>query len=197
MSEGISLIAGLGNPGEKYANTRHNAGFRFLDAVLKTYDGQLRNESRFGGEVAKLHIAGKEVWLLAPTEFMNLSGNAISKFTRFYKIEPENILVVHDEIDILPGAVRLKVGGGAGGHNGLRDIIPKLGSKDFVRLRIGVGHPGSASQVSNYVLKNAPSSEAVLTDAASDRAVRQIEDIVRGSYQKVMNELHTDESDKD
>ena len=192
MSQGISLIVGLGNPGEKYANTRHNAGFRFLDTVLNQFDGQMRNEGRFGAEVARLYIGSSEVWLLAPTEFMNLSGNAVGKFARFYKIMPENVLVVHDEIDLPPGIVRLKSGGGHGGHNGLRDVIPKLGSKDFWRLRIGVGHPGEASQVAGFVLKNAPASEAALTESASDDAARLIEDIVNGDYQKVMNTLHTD-----
>jgi len=191
LSEGISLIVGLGNPGESYANTRHNAGFRFISAVLKNYTGQLRHENKFGGDIAKVLIAGREVWLLVPMEYMNLSGTAVSKVANFYKIEPKNILVAHDELDIPPGAVRLKIGGGHGGHNGLRDIVPKLGSSDFVRLRIGIGHPGSASKVSSYVLNKAPSAEATLTDTAIDNAVRQLEDIVCGNYQKVMNELHT------
>lgn len=191
MSEGIQLIAGLGNPGPQYSATRHNAGFRFMDALLRHCGSQLRAESRFDGEVGKAHIANHDVWLIRPTTFMNLSGDGVGKLARFYKVEPENILVVHDELDLPPGAVRLKIGGGHGGHNGLRDIVPKLGSKDFIRLRVGIGHPGSASQVTSYVLKKAPPAEQRLVEDAIDAAIAEIDDIVCGDYQPVMNRLHT------
>lgn len=192
MSEGISLIVGLGNPGSGYSETRHNAGFHFLDALLQKTADQLKPESRFGGSVAKVNLAGHPVWCLAPNEFMNHSGRAMSKFANFYKIESRSILVVHDELDLPPGSVRLKEGGGHGGHNGLRDIVDQMGTKDFMRLRIGIGHPGQASKVSGYVLKKAPEGERELTNLAINRGLDEIENIVQGRFQEVMNTLHTD-----
>ncbi len=190
MTHGIVLIAGLGNPGPEYAETRHNAGFRFLDALLAR--GQtLKTEGRFSSRVARVAIGGQEVWLLAPDTFMNHSGEAVARFARFYKIPAAAILVAHDELDLPPGAVRLKVGGGNGGHNGLKDITEKLGSGEYARLRIGIGHPGQASQVTAYVLKRAPVAEQELIDEAIARARMHIEDIVHGQFQKVMNALHT------
>ncbi|MEK6550283.1 MAG: aminoacyl-tRNA hydrolase [Pseudomonadota bacterium] len=191
MTHGITLIAGLGNPGPDYAETRHNAGFRFLDALLSGTGERLRHEAKFGGDLARVTIAGQLVWLLAPTEFMNHSGRALSRFAQFYKIAPAQMLVVHDELDLPPGAVRLKMGGGAGGHNGLTDIIEQLASPDFARLRIGIGHPGSAAQVVSYVLKKAPRSEQDLIDEAIARAVQLVGEIVQGQFEKVMNSLHT------
>lgn len=191
MSLGISLIVGLGNPGNSYSETRHNAGFHFLDSLLDRTGGQFKPESRFGGSVAKISIAGHPVWCLAPTEFMNHSGRALGKFANFYKIEPESILVVHDELDLPPGSIRLKEGGGHGGHNGLRDIIEQTGQKNFKRLRIGIGHPGHASKVSAYVLKKAPEAERELTDLAIQRGLEEIENIVKGHLQEAMNTLHT------
>jgi peptidyl-tRNA hydrolase, PTH1 family len=191
MSQGISLIAGLGNPGPEYAETRHNAGFRFLDALLSGSGTQLRHESRFGGDVGRFTVGGKELWLLAPMTFMNRSGDVVAKFANYYKIPVNEILVVHDELDLLPGTLRLKVGGGNGGHNGLSDITEKLASPDYVRLRIGIGHPGSAPLVSAYVLRKAPTSEQTLIDEAIERARQQLPEIVQGEYQKVMNALHT------
>src|SRR5688572_4549412 len=142
--QGISLIVGLGNPGPEYAETRHNAGFRFLDVLLSGSNVALRRESRFSGDAARFSVDGNELWLLAPQTFMNHSGDSVAKFANYYKIPAAEILVVYDEIDLPPGAVRLKVGGGSAGHNGLTDVIEKLGSPDCARLRIGVGHPGSA-----------------------------------------------------
>lgn len=191
MPEGIALIAGLGNPGSKYAETRHNAGFRFIDALLSRVGGALSPEKRFEGEVGKVHIAGREIWLIKPDTYMNHSGDAVGKLARFYKIPTEAILAVHDELDIPPGAVRLKVGGGHGGHNGLRDMVSKCGGSDFVRLRIGIGHPGQASQVADYVLRKAPAAEQSLTDHAIQVALDEVEAIVQGDYQAVMNRLHT------
>ncbi len=186
----IALIAGLGNPGPEYAETRHNAGFRFLDALLAGTGQSLRNESRFAGRVARRTIGGSEVWLLAPDTFMNHSGESVSKLARFYRIEPPAILVAHDELDLAPGVVRLKDGGGDGGHNGLKDITEKLGG-NYARLRIGIGHPGNAAQVAAYVLKRAPASEQELIDEAIARACLHVEDMVHGHFQKVMNALHT------
>jgi PTH1 family peptidyl-tRNA hydrolase len=186
----IALIAGLGNPGPEYAETRHNAGFRFLDALLAGTGQSLRSEGRFAGRVARLALGGSEVWLLAPDTFMNHSGESVAKLARFYKIPPEAVLVAHDELDLAPGVVRLKVGGGDGGHNGLKDITEKLGDGGYARMRIGIGHPGQAAQVAAYVLKRAPLAEQELIDEAIARARLHIEDMVQGQFQKVMNALH-------
>ncbi len=191
MAQGISLIVGLGNPGAEYADTRHNAGFRFLEALLAGTNQALRPESRFSAYAAKLAIAGRDVWLLEPQTFMNHSGEAVSKFAHYYKIPVAEILVAHDELDLLPGTVRLKVGGGDSGHNGLSDVTEKMGGADYARLRIGIGHPGSAAQVVAYVLKKAASTDQVLIDAAIANAKAHIADIVHGQFQKVMNNLHT------
>jgi len=186
---GIALVVGLGNPGAEYAETRHNAGFRFLDALLAGSGQALRHEGRFAGRVARLNIGGRDIWLLAPETFMNHSGESVAKFAHFYRIAPESILVAHDELDLAPGVVRLKSGGGDGGHNGLKDVTEKLGGQ-YARLRIGIGHPGHAAQVVSYVLRRAPSSEQELIDDAIARAREHIADIVGGHFQKVMNALH-------
>lgn len=191
MTTGISLIAGLGNPGAEYADTRHNAGFRFLDALLAGSNLALQTESRFASRVVRLSIKGRDVWLLAPDTFMNHSGDAVSKLARYYKIPVEEILVVHDELDLAPGTVRLKKGGGAGGHNGISDIIEKLASPEFLRLRIGIGRPSSSAQVVSFVLKKAPQAEQELMDAAIRDALQHVGDIVQGREQVVMNALHT------
>lgn len=190
-TSGISLIAGLGNPGPEYAETRHNAGFRFLDLLLEGRGITLRGESRFSGRVAKAGIGGRDVWLIAPDTFMNHSGDAVGKLARFYKIPVGEILVVHDELDLPPGVARLKVGGGDGGHNGLKDVTEKLGSGDYARLRLGIGRPAASAQVVSFVLKKAPAAEQALLDDAIRETLTHIEDIVHGQLQKVMNALHT------
>ena len=190
MAQGISLLVGLGNPGAEYAETRHNAGFRFLDALLVGTGVSLKHESRFHGEVGRFAIAGRDIWLLKPMAFMNHSGESVAKLARFYKIPPAEILVVHDDLDIPPGSARLKVGGGDGGHNGLADVTEKLGTPDYARLRLGIGHPGSAAQVVAYVLKRAPKSEQSLIDEAIERARTHLNDIVQGEFQRAMNALH-------
>ncbi len=191
MSQGISLIVGLGNPGAEYAETRHNAGFRFLDVLLDAADEKLRAESRFTANAGKITISGKDVWLLEPQTFMNHSGDSVSRFANYYKIPASEILVAHDDLDLPPGTIRLKVGGGDGGHNGLSDITEKLGTSDYVRLRIGIGHPGNAAHVVSYVLKRAPAAEQTLIDAAIKHGKAHLTDIVHGEFQKVMNSLHT------
>ena len=190
MAQGISLLVGLGNPGAEYAETRHNAGFRFLDALLVGTGVSLKHESRFHGEVGRFALAGRDIWLLKPMAFMNHSGESVAKLARFYKIPPAEILVVHDDLDIPPGSARLKVGGGDGGHNGLADVTEKLGTPDYARLRLGIGHPGSAAQVVAYVLKRAPKSEQSLIDEAIERARTHLNDIVQGEFQRAMNALH-------
>jgi peptidyl-tRNA hydrolase, PTH1 family len=184
----ISLIVGLGNPGAEYAETRHNAGFRFLETILDR-GMPLRAETRFSGSCARMSVGDREVWLLEPQTFMNRSGESVVRFANYYKIPVQEILVVHDDLDLPPGAVRFKVGGGDGGHNGLKDVTEKLGG-DYARLRIGIGHPGNAAQVSSYVLRRAPAAEQELIDEAIARARLQIADIVHGQHQKVMNALH-------
>jgi len=191
VTQAIQLVVGLGNPGGEYADTRHNAGFRFLDALLDGSGAHPKMEGRFHASVARLARAGRELWLLAPQNFMNHSGDAVGAFARYYRIEPGAILVAHDDLDLPPGTVRLKRGGGDGGHNGLADVTEKLGTSDYARLRIGIGHPGSSGQVVSYVLRKAPAPEQELIDLAIRRALEHFDEIVQGQFQKVMNELHT------
>ncbi|MCR4347007.1 MAG: aminoacyl-tRNA hydrolase [Sulfuricaulis sp.] len=191
MAQGISLIVGLGNPGAEYAETRHNAGFRFLDVLLDATGGKLRAESRFTANAGKISLSGKDIWLLEPQTFMNHSGESVSKFAHYFKIPASEILVAHDDLDLPPGTIRLKVGGGDGGHNGLADITEKLGTSDYARLRIGIGHPGNAAQVVSYVLKRAPAAEQTLIEAAIGNGKAHLAEMVHGELQKVMNSLHT------
>ena len=191
MSSRIQLIVGLGNPGSQYEKTRHNAGFWFIDAIARAYGISLKSENKFHGEAGKGHIDGEEVWLLKPMTFMNKSGQGIAALARFYKIDAENILIAHDELDLPPGTVRLKKGGGHGGHNGLRDTVAQLGSKEFQRLRLGIGHPGHASQVSGYVLGKAPAGEQIEIERAVDKALDELSLILSGDLQKAMNRLHS------
>ena len=194
MSQGISLIAGLGNPGPEYAETRHNAGFRFLDAVLSGSAAALRRESRFNGDVARVDIGGREVWLLAPQTFMNHSGESVAKFANYYRIPVGEILVVHDELDLPPGTVRLKKGGGVAGHNGLKDIAARLGP-EFWRVRIGIGHPGDRAAVMNYVLHPPREEETRLISDAIERSLEVWPMIFAGEMEKAMHRLHTQPKD--
>jgi len=190
MTQGIFLIAGLGNPGPEYAQTRHNAGFRFLDALIAGR-GAWRHEARSDARAARVTIAGREIWLLCPESFMNHSGEAVVRLARYHKIPPEQILIVHDELDLPAGAARLKFGGGDGGHNGVADVIEKLGSKEFHRLRIGIGRPAASADVVSYVLKKPSKADQALIDAAIHDTLTQIDSIVHGQMQKAMNALHT------
>lgn len=187
----IRLIVGLGNPGAKYDETRHNAGFRFVDLVARRHGGIFKNESKFHGEACRVRIAGNEVWLLKPSTFMNRSGQSVSSLAKYFKISVEEILVAHDELDMVPGVVKLKRGGGHAGHNGLRDIISAMGGKDFWRLRIGIDHPGSAKQVVDYVLGRPSRDDAIEIERALDDAEGLLGRIVEGDVQKAMNLLHS------
>lgn len=187
----ILLIVGLGNPGPTYECTRHNAGFWFLDELARRHGCTFRAEPKFFGEIARLSLEGREYWLLKPATFMNRSGQAVLSMAGFYKIPPEAILVVHDEIDLPPGTVRLKRGGGHGGHNGLRDIVNRLGSSDFARLRIGVGHPGSSDQVVGYVLSRPSKQDEELILQTIDEAADVFPLIVGGGFEKAMHRLHS------
>ena len=192
MSEEIRLIVGLGNPGSEYDQTRHNAGFLFLDEIARQYNGNFRPEKKYAGEYCKVRINGEEVHLLKPMTYMNRSGQAVGPLANFYKISPEQILVVHDELDIPPGTAKLKKGGGHGGHNGLKDIIRCLAnSKEFHRLRIGIGHPGDSKLVANFVLKKAPLAEMQSIEATIDEAARVLPLFLDGDSSKAMNQLHS------
>ena len=187
----IRLVAGLGNPGREHAATRHNAGFWFVDALARELGATFAHEARFLGEVAR---AG-DVRLVKPMTYMNLSGRAVGGLARFYDYLPGEILVVHDELDLRPGDVRLKLGGGVAGHNGLRDIQAQLGSADFWRLRIGIGHPRDSElpqqQVVDYVLKPPRSEERAAIADALDKGLRAWRDIARGDMERAMQDLHT------
>lgn len=190
MSE-IKLIVGLGNPGREYEQTRHNAGFWWLDEVARTLGANFKADSKFHGLVARGTLHGHEVHLLKPQTFMNVSGRAVGAVAQFYKIEAAQILVVHDELDLPPGSAKLKLGGGHGGHNGLKDIIAHLGTKDFWRLRIGVGHPGERSEVVNYVLNAPRKEEQGLIEEAMQRAREVAPLIVEGKLEAGMLKLHS------
>ncbi|MGA7180270.1 MAG: aminoacyl-tRNA hydrolase [Thiobacillaceae bacterium] len=190
----LRLIAGLGNPGPDYSETRHNAGFWFVDACARKMGITLAPESRFFGEVGRIKHHGQDVWLLKPLAFMNRSGRSVAALAHFYKINPEEILVVHDELDLLPGEVRLKQGGGNGGHNGLKDIEAQLGSKDFWRLRLGIGHPRSLSltqDVVDFVLHRPRQHEQEAIAIALARCLDELPSLTTGDFPAAMQRLHT------
>ena len=188
----IKLIVGLGNPGREYEDTRHNAGALFVAELARQQHCQLKDDGKFFGLTARALIDGRDIRLLVPTTFMNRSGQAVAALSSFYKIEAEQILVAHDELDIDTGTARFKQGGGHGGHNGLRDIISRCGNnKNFHRLRIGIGHPGSADRVTGYVLSKAPAAEHQKMLAAIDEAIRALPDAINGDWARAMNYLHT------
>lgn len=188
----IRLIVGLGNPGKAYEGTRHNAGAFFVHELTRRAGASLTPDSKFFGDTAKITLAGHDLRLLIPTTFMNRSGRAVSALANFYRIPPESILVAHDELDIPPGQARFKLGGGHGGHNGLRDIIPALGGdKNFYRLRVGIGHPGHASKVSGYVLAKPGIGERAAIDRIIDEAVDALPLLLAGDSVKAMTRLHS------
>jgi PTH1 family peptidyl-tRNA hydrolase len=190
MSE-IKLIVGLGNPGGEYETTRHNAGFWWLDEFARANSVNFRPDNKFHGLVARVSLHGHETHLLKPQTFMNVSGRAVVALALYYKVLPDQILVAHDELDLPPGSAKLKLGGGHGGHNGLKDIIAHLGSKEFWRLRIGIGHPGERAEVVNYVLKAPRKEEQVLIDEAMTRAQDVAPLIVAGKMEAAMLKLHS------
>ncbi len=186
----IKLIVGLGNPGKDYQLHRHNVGFWFCDALANLFTGSFKKDSKFFGETAQVSIAGTNVRLLKPGTYMNRSGQSIQSIAKFYQINVDEILVVHDELDINPGIAKIKNSGGHGGHNGLRDTIKALDSKDFYRLRIGIGHPGDKSQVSDFVLHAPNKTEFEQIQSALISSLQVIEDIVKGDIDKAMRSLH-------
>jgi len=192
VSSEIKLIVGLGNPGSEYEATRHNAGFWFVDEVARCHGVNLKPENKFFGHTGTIVSGTHKILLLKPMTYMNRSGQAVAALAGFYKIPVESILVAHDELDFEPGTVKLKAGGGHGGHNGLRDIISCMGnSKQFMRLRIGVGHPGSQEKVTGHVLGKTPAAERGLIDGSIDEAIRILPVLFAGEIQKATHKLHS------
>ena len=190
----IRLIAGLGNPGPEYEQTRHNAGFWLVDNLAQALGRSLSREARFQALAAKTAIAGREVWLLEPQAFMNRSGQSVGSLARFYKIAADEVLVVHDELDLAPGVARLKKGGSSGGHNGLKDVTAALGTPDYWRLRIGIGHPRQMNlqqAVVDFVLHRPRREEQLLIDEALARSLDVIPALCEGRFEAAMLQLHT------
>ena len=189
----IRLIAGLGNIGKEYEDTRHNAGFWFVDALARAHGGVLTKEAKFFGATGKINIAGQAIWLLKPSTFMNRSGQSLAALANFYRVLPEEILVVHDELDLLPGQVKMKKGGGHAGHNGLKDIQAKLGTADFWRLRLGIGHPRTLNLVQpviDFVLHPPSREQRSLIDEGMAHALPCIPDFVAGQMEIGVMRLH-------
>ncbi len=187
----IRLIVGLGNPGREYETPRHNGGFMWVDERARVNNLGFKTEAKFQGLVARGDVQGHEVLLLKPQTFMNASGRSVGAVAQFYKITPAEMLVVHDELDLPPGVARLKQGGGPNGHNGLKDIVAHLGSKDFWRLRIGIGHPGDRNQVASYVLNDPRREERELIDAAMEKAQGVAQLVIEGKTEAAMLKLHS------
>ena len=187
----LKLVVGLGNPTAKYEETRHNAGFWFLDELARQKGAAFSPDQKLSGLVASFLDKGDRVYLLKPMQYMNRSGESVASFVRFYKIGPESILVAHDELDFAPGQVRFKVGGGHGGHNGLRDIVAKLGASDFSRLRFGIGRPVGRIDVSSYVLSRPDSLESDKIRESIKLALDSFSLMLDGDAEKLMNKLHT------
>lgn len=192
MPEKLSCIVGLGNPGPDYTQTRHNVGAWLIDQLANDYNISLKKETKFHGYAGQGNIEGVKCHLLIPTTYMNDSGLAVASLTQFYKLHAEQLLVAHDELDFAPGIVRLKQGGGHGGHNGLRDIIKRLGNQNnFNRVRIGIGHPGDSNRVSGYVLHRPTASEERHIVDSIHAALRWMPDLMQGSFEPAMKELHS------
>lgn len=187
----IKLIVGLGNPGKDYQAHRHNAGFWFVEALAHQLGGNFSKQSKFFGEISENLLSNKKIRLLKPQTFMNCSGQAIQALSSYFNIKAEEVLVIHDELDLNPGTVRLKMGGGHGGHNGLRDTIKALDSKEFYRLRIGVGHPGSKNEVVDFVLSPPSKNELDLIEDSMGDAMAIISLVVEGQFEQAMQQLHT------
>lgn len=187
----IKLFVGLGNPGPEYEATRHNAGFWWIDALAHELKAPLSFDKNYFGQVARTTLNGQTVWLLKPLTFMNLSGKSVAALARFFKIEPNEILVAHDELDIIPGQAKLKFGGSHAGHNGLRDIHAQLGSGDYWRLRIGVGHPGVKSEVIHWVLKKPSQEHRSGIDESIERALKALPELLKGEMDKATMLIHT------
>ena len=188
----LSIIAGLGNPEDKYEKTLHNAGFWFVDALARKYGGDFRYEKKFDAECCRIGIGDQEVWLVKPQSYMNLSGGPVRGVMDYYRLKTPQLLVAHDEIDLPPGTVRLKLGGGHGGHNGIRDVIQHCGA-DFMRLRLGVGHPGDKDQVTGHVLKRASGDVEAAVESNIDDAIAVLSVLIDDGLSAATKKLHTKE----
>ena len=191
MSNKIKMMVGLGNPGSEYEQTRHNAGFWFIDELAWQYKATLKEEKKFFGLVARISISGSDLWLLKPSTFMNRSGQAVAALAQFYKIKPEEILVVHDELDIPCGRIKFKLGGGNGGHNGLKDIQARLGTSDFYRLRLGIDHPGDRNLVVGYVLNKPSPEHRQQIDEAINKSLKAVPILLAGEWEEAVRFLHS------
>ena len=191
MSAGIKLIVGLGNPGAEYAATRHNAGFWWVGCVARDERCELRHDTKFHGLAARVGTSSDDLWLLQPQTYMNRSGIAVASLARFYKILPEQILVVHDELDVVPGQAKLKLGGSSAGHNGLKDISAQLGTPDYWRLRLGIGHPGVKSEVIHWVLKKPAPDQRSAIDEAIARTLKAVPALLNGDMTSATQQIHT------
>ena len=191
MSNKIKMIVGLGNPGSEYEQTRHNAGFWFIDELAWQYKATLKEEKKFFGSVARISISGSDLWLLKPSTFMNRSGQAVAALAQFYKIKPEEILVVHDELDIPCGRIKFKLGGGNRGHNGLKDIQARLGTPDYYRLRLGIDHPGGCNLVVSYVLNKPSAEHRQQIDEAIAKSLKAMPKIMVGEWEEATRFLHS------
>ncbi len=186
----IRLIVGLGNPGPEYEHTRHNAGFWWVDAAARQLGVTLSHDKAYHGLVGRANLPGGPLWLLKPLTFMNLSGKAVSPLARFFKIEPSQLLVVHDELDLLPGQMKLKQGGSPAGHNGLKDIHAQLGSPDYWRLRLGIGHPGHRAEVAAYVLRKPPAAEREAIEANVETSLKALPLMLDGAMDRALQQVH-------
>jgi PTH1 family peptidyl-tRNA hydrolase len=189
----LSLIAGLGNPEEKYARTLHNAGFWFVEALARKHRGEFRFDRKFDAETCRISVGGEDVWLIKPQSYMNHSGGPVRAALDYYRLDVKHLLVAHDEIDLPPGTVRLKFGGGHGGHNGIRDVMRHCGP-DFMRLRLGVGHPGDKDLVTGYVLKRGPGEVEAAIERNIDAAVDVMPMLAVDGLNAAMKKLHTKEA---
>jgi PTH1 family peptidyl-tRNA hydrolase len=187
----IKLFVGLGNPGAEYEDTRHNAGFWWVDALARELNVNLVPDKSYFAKVARTQIKGQTVWLLEPQTFMNLSGKSVGALAKFFKIAPQEILVAHDELDVVPGEAKLKFGGSHAGHNGLRDIHAQLGTGDYWRLRLGIGHPGVKAEVINWVLKKPMAEQRDLIQESIARSVKAADMLMQGDMEKAMVQIHT------
>ncbi len=187
----IKLIVGLGNPGQKYQQTRHNVGFWFVDALCSKHGFELKDNKKFHGLANKVSLFNHDIWLLEPQTYVNLSGKSTAALANFYKIDIEEILVVYDELDLPAGTAKLKKGGGHGGHNGLRDIIAATGQNGFYRLRMGIGHPGHKNKVTSWVLGRPSNDDEISINRTIDKGLDILKDLIDGNLENAMKELHT------
>jgi len=187
----IKLFVGLGNPGAEYEDTRHNAGFWWIDALARDLNVNLVPDKSYFAKVARTQIKGQTIWLLEPQTFMNLSGKSVGALAKFFKIAPQEILVAHDELDVVPGEAKLKFGGSHAGHNGLRDIHAQLGTGDYWRLRLGIGHPGVKAEVIHWVLKKPMAEQRDLIQQSIARSVKAADMLMQGEMEKAMVQIHT------